>query len=362
MEMIETETKVVVLNEQPEFSACGEEEVQANYFILCEDDKQTALSKNVYDFKVAGMSILNWVVRVCDNQPIILKVSENDNVLDVIKPYISNNGYSVVLYANTPLLNKGHIRDLLGFVYRKHMNACKLKKGYVFKNDYISQVDEIYSIDTYDFASNDFFEVKNYEDLSYACEVLQKKVVSYHRKNGVYFENSSFVSLDATAEIGYNSTIYSGVSILNHSTIGDDARVGSGTVVSNSKIGEGVKIGKNVIIEDSVIKNDVVIESGSIIKGSVIGVNVKILASAKIVSSGVKDDCKIGELSAVLNGRLAENVQVGSVSKIVGDKSKTIIMNNSMIGSNCAIVDCNLAENTNISSNVTVISNKKVGE
>ena len=85
MEMIETETKVVVLNEQPEFSACGEEDVSASYFILCEDDKQTSLSKNVYDFKIAGMSILNWVVRVCDNQPTILKVLENDNVLDVIK-------------------------------------------------------------------------------------------------------------------------------------------------------------------------------------------------------------------------------------------------------------------------------------
>ena len=56
MEMIETETKVVVLNEQPEFSACGNEDVSASYFILCEEDINLELSKNVYDFKIAGMS------------------------------------------------------------------------------------------------------------------------------------------------------------------------------------------------------------------------------------------------------------------------------------------------------------------
>ena len=181
---------MVVLTEQPEFSVCGNDDVSASYFILCEEDVDSILSKEVQNYKIAGMSVLNWVVRVCESQPTILNIKTGDNVLDVIKPYINDAEYSVVLYANTPLLNKGHIKDLLGFVARKHMNVCKLKRGYVFKNEYISEVREIYSIDTYDFASNDFFEIKNYDDLDYAREVLQKKVIDYHKKNGVYFENT----------------------------------------------------------------------------------------------------------------------------------------------------------------------------
>ena len=211
MEMVETETNIVVLNEQPEFSASSEEEVSANYFILCEENAETALSKNVYDFKIAGMSILNWVVRACETQPVILKVSEGDDVLSAIKPHIGGAEYSVVLYANTPLVNKGHLKDLLCYVSRKRMNACKLKKGYVFKNEYISHVDEIYSIDTHDFASNDFYEVKNYDDLSYVQDILSKKVINYHKKNGVYFDNPNFVTIDATTDIGYASTIASGL-------------------------------------------------------------------------------------------------------------------------------------------------------
>lgn len=359
MEMVETETKVVVLNEQPEFSACGDENVSANYFILCEEDSSNSLGKNVYDFKIAGMSILNWVVRVCENQPIILNVSQNDNVLDVIKPYIGGSEYSVVLYANTPLLNKGHVKDLLGFVARKHMNACKLKKGYVFKNDYISNVDEIYSIDTYDFASNDFFEVKNYDDFEYAGEVLRKKVIKYHMKNGVYFENTSLVNVDATTEIGYGSTIASGVSILSHSTIASGFKAGVNCVVSNSKIGEDVKLGKNVLIEDSVIKDNVVIESGAIIRGSVIGNSVKISAGAKLVGAGVKDESRIGELSSVVNSRIAENVSIGKCSVVLGEHETSIIMKNSLIGSNVNVVNSKLTELTEIESGNSVISNKK---
>ena len=360
--MIETETRVVVLNEQPEFSTCNNDDVSASYFILCEEDANLPLSKNVQDYKIAGMSILNWVVRVCETQPTILKVNHNDDVLKVIKPYLGDSEYSVVLYASTPLLNRGHIKDLLGFVARKHMNACKLKKGYVFKNEYIENVDEIYSIDTYDFASNDFFEVKNYEDLSYAQEMLQKKVIDYHRKNGVYFENSNLTVVDATTEIGYNSSIAAGVSILSHSTISDGFKAGSNSVVSGSKIGDNVKIGKNVLIEDSVIKNGAVIESDVVIKNSVIGNNVKVSAGVKLISTGVKDDAKIGELSQIVNSRIAENVYVGVCSSVIGDKETSVVMQNSLLGANVKVVDSKLSEATNVPSNSVIISNKKVNE
>lgn len=362
MEIVETETKAVVLNEQPEFSACDDVDVSASYFILCEEDLDTSLSKNVYDFKIAGMSILNWVVRVCDEQPTILKVSKYDDVLRAIKPYLGDSDYSVVLYANTPLLNKGHIKDLLGFVSRKHMNVCKLKKGFVLKNDYIANVDEIYSIDTYDFASNDMFEVKNYDDLSYAGEVLSKKVINYHKKNGVYFENPSLVNIDATTEIGYGSKISAGVSVLNHSTVFDGVKIDVGTVVSNSKIGEDVKIGKNVLIEDSVIKDGVQIESGAVVKGSVVGQSVKIGACSKIVASGIKNDSIVHELAEISNARIAENCEICKCAKVLGNKITTLVSKDSLVGANATVVDCKLQEKFEIETCGKVISNKKVND
>jgi 6-phosphofructokinase 1 len=45
--------------------------------------------------------------------------------------------YTVVLYANTPLVSKTHLKDLLEYVSIKRLNVCKLKKGFILKNDYI---------------------------------------------------------------------------------------------------------------------------------------------------------------------------------------------------------------------------------
>ncbi len=360
MEMIETESNVVVLNEQPEFSTAEQENVSASFFVLCEENDDSNFSQNIYDYKVAGMSILNWVIRACDKEPVILKVSEGDNVIETIRPYLENTDYSVVLYASTPLLNKGHIKDLLGFVARKRMNACKLKKGFVFKNDYIVNVDDMYSIDTYDFASNDFFEIKNQADISLVQDILEKKVLAYHKKNGVYFENESHVVVDATTEVGYSSVLGAGAKVLNHSSIENNVKIGANSVISNSKIGEDVEIGLNVVIDGCVVKGGVKIGDGVILKNSVIGNNVVVETGSIVSGSGIKDESSVGEMVKLLNVRLGENVHIGKCAKIVGDKISTIIMKNTIIGANSVIVDSKIAESSELESNKTVIENKRV--
>ena len=360
MEMIETESNVVVLNEQPEFSAAEQENVSASFFVLCEENDASQFSQNIYDYKVAGMSVLNWVIRACDREPVILKISDGDNIIEQIRPYIENTDYSVVLYATTPLLNKGHIKDLLGFVARKRMNACKLKKGFVFKNEYILNVDDMYSIDTYDFASNDFFEIKNHADISLVQDILEKKVLAYHKKNGVYFENESQVVVDATTEIGYSSIVGAGVKVLNHTSIENNVSVGANSVISNSKIGEDVEIGLGAIIEGSVVKGGVKIGDGVIMKNSVVGNNVVIETGTIVTNSGIKDESSVGEMVRLSNVRLGENVHIRKLSKVLGEKFSTIIMKNTVIGANSVVIDSKIAESSELESNCTVIENKRV--
>ena len=62
------------------------------------------------------MSILNWVVRACGAMPKILKIDSETDPIAVVKPYVDYSAeYSVVFYADTPLLNKLHINDLMNF-------------------------------------------------------------------------------------------------------------------------------------------------------------------------------------------------------------------------------------------------------
>ena len=320
MEMIETVNNVVVLNEQPEFIAVSSDEVSANYFVLCENSQGNGLTKPVHEYTIAGMSVLNWVVRACEKQPVVLNVPENADVLEVVKPYAKSADYSVVLYADTPLVNKGHIKDLLAFVARKQMNACKLKRGFVFRNDYILNVDEIYSIDTYDFATNDFFEIKSLEDLAFAQVSLLKKVISYMQKKGVYFENANMVTVDALTDIGYGTSVAPNASIIRGSLIGTNSKISANSLVSGSKVGNNVHIGRGAMIVDSIVKDGSYIEDGSIVKDSLIGENCAIGFACKVVGSGLKSNAKVGKLSTVTDSKFTDAVEIGENKVMIKNK------------------------------------------
>ncbi len=357
MDMLENESSVVVLNEQPEFSTEISEEYSADYFILCEENE---FHENLFENKVAGMSLLEWVSRACEEKPMVIKIAPGDDALRVVKPYLGRAEYSVVLYANTPLVTKKHLKDLLGFVGRKRMNACKLKKGYVFRNEYISGVDEIYSIDTYDFASCDFFEVKSQEDLTYVQNLLMGKIISYHRRNSVYFENSNIVTVDANVNIGRNTKIASGVSLLNNSTLGENNIIAENVIISGSKLGDGVVLYPGAKVIDSIVKDKAIIGENAVIKKSVISEDVKVGVSATIVSSGVKNDSEIQNGVLLDDARIAENVVISKGSKILGEKEPAVVLSNSIIGAGTVVSGIKLAEGSLVASGTILTS--KAGE
>lgn len=362
MEMYEELDNYIVIDEEPEFMAETEEEISATYFILCESSNGQVLPKNIYEYEICGMTSLNWVARACDGQPVVLRANEGDEIIKLIRPFVKNTDYSVVLFANTPLVNKQHLKDLLGFVDRKHMNACKLKKGYVFKNDYILRNDEIYSVDTYEFSSNDFFEVNTLEDLSIAQESLAKKVLSYHMLHGVYFERPEVGSVDATSEIGYNTYVSSNVSIVKNSTVGENCEIKEDAIIKGSKIGDNVVIGEGAFIISSVIKDGAKIDSRAFIKNSVIGENVEIAENVSVINSGIKANSVVEECSKINKARVAENVKIGKFCKLIGELQPAIVLTGSILDANVEVLGARVEANTTITANKKIMEDVDGGE
>lgn len=351
METVEEYKNVRIINNEPEFCACDSTCVSADFFILCEENKQL-FGKDIFDLEVCGMSLLNWVVRACGKQPKILKVEADADPVSVVRPYIDDGvEYSVVFYADTPLLNKTHVSDLLGFIDRKRMNVCKFKRGLVFRNEYIKENDEIYSIDEYDFASNDFFVVSSYEDFAFAKKHLTNKVVDYHKRNGVFFENDSNLSIDANTEIGYYSKISNGVSIIDGSKIGESSVIFKNATVSGSAIGNGSVIGEGTIIKNSIIKENAHIGDGAIIINSVIGKNISIETGAKVVSSSLRDGVVVKNFAVIDDGRIGENCVIQKHSKILGLTEKTVIGAGSDIGACSLVCDSVLSADSVVDNN-----------
>ena len=259
-------------------------------------------------------------------------------------------------------MNKQHIKDLLGYVDRKHMNACKLKKGFVFSNDYILSNDEIFSVDTYEFSSNDFYEVNSLEDISYAQEMLSKKVLSYHMQKGVYFERPEVGSVDATSDIGEKTIVASNVSVVKNSIVGKHCEIKEDAIIKGSKVGDNVVIGECAIIISSIIKDGAKIESRALIKNSVIGENVEVLDNVRIINSGIKENTVIEESCQINKARVAENVHIGKFSKLIGELKPAIVLSGSVLDANVEVLGATVHENSTITVNKTILEDVYGGQ
>ncbi len=353
METMEEYKTIRIINDEPEFCEGQKPEVLADFFILCEEEK--LFGQNIYELKICGMSLVNWVVRVCGKQPKILKVQKGDDALEKIRPYIDGCvEYSVVFYADTPLLNKSHILDLLEFVDRKRMNVCKLKRGFVLRNDYFLDNEDFYSIDEYDFSSNDFLQVQDFDTFGKAKEVLSQKIIDFHRRNGVKFENEKTISIDANVKIGEFSKIDSGVSLLNGSILGNNCVVGKNTKISGSKLGENIKIGDNSMVIDSIIKNNVFVGDDVILKNSVAGNNVIIELGSRLSSSSLRDKAVIKTFVTIDEGRIGENSIIQKHATILGLTGRVVIGHGSEIGAKSEIIDCEIEANSFIENGTKI--------
>jgi len=335
----------VIVNNDRDFIENDNVDVSATYIVLCEDNYENNVNKAMYDYKVSGLSLAEWVAMACESRPVFITINKNEKFLNLIKPYMENNDYTIVLYADTPLVSKTHLKDLLGYVERKRLNVCKLKRGYILKNEYISQVDEIYSSLVYDLSSNDFFQVSNFNDVEKIRETLESRMFGFHKKNGVIFYNQDSAIVDANVQIGYGTKIAGGSSLLKNSLIGKNVDIQANAVIINSKIGDGVTIGASCLIENSIVKSGSVLRPQTLLSHSVIGESVIIGIGSKIVSSAVKDNVGIGDFCNIESINVLENVKIGVASTIVGVDVVAAIDENSVIQAGAKIIRKNMENN-----------------
>ncbi len=320
--LTETISSVIVVNDEPEFIADSQEKIDANTIILCEE-KTFGGDRNIFEYEILGKSILSWVERVCDVTPIVLRISEDEDFLTLIKPYLKDKEYTVVLYANTPLISKSHLSDIFSFAKRKRLAVCKLKKGYIMSTAYAKSADEILSVDSYDVASNDFFEVNSPEDFVEVSEVLKSRLIAHHLGSGT--EIACSVSLDADVLVGENSKILPGAVLSSGSTVGAEVVIGENAIIRNSKIGDGTAVGAGAIIQDSILKNNVKIEAGAVIKHSVVGDNSDVNVGASLVDSAIKSNVIVDSNACLDKVCVEDNAEIGKLSRLAGGKDALLI-------------------------------------
>lgn len=302
-----------------------EEDISVSCFVMLTDSPLMYVKGGSYNLDLLGLEMFQYVVRACPSVPACIKFDEkNDNLLALIKPYLKDTEYTLVLFSDTPLVTKSNILNILDFAKTKGLNVCKLTRGYVFKTEYIKRVDEIYAPSTYYFEEEDFMMAVTYKQLYIISETLKNRIISYHMQNGVYFKSPDTTYIEANVSIGGGAVIEPFVSLIGDTDIGEDAVIGCKSVLRNAKILSGAQIC------GAYIDGGVVMENAKVKMGAKLFSQTAIKEGAEVYEDAILSNAIIGSHSMVGKGTIInylncdENVCIGDNCKIIGTKEKPV--------------------------------------
>lgn len=216
--------------------------------------------KRSFDTKIWGKTMTEWVALAFDKCPIFeIETTEEADILDTIRPHLTNHKYTAVFYADTPLLRRKIFLSCLDYTQSKGMNVCKFERGYVFKTDYVKSAEKLYSASLPNFIGlQDFMVVDNMKSLVEAQSVLKNRIIDFHLKNGVQFIDSTWTNIDADVIIGENSVIYPQNVLQGKTVIGDNVTLQVGNTIIDSAIGNGCNIMHSVIVGSKITPNSTI--------------------------------------------------------------------------------------------------------
>lgn len=184
--------------------------------------------------------------------------------------------------------------------------------------------------------------VNNRVALAEASRIMRERINEQHMTNGVSIidPNSTYIEIDV--EIARDTVVEPNTYIKGRTTIGEDAFIGLGSVISDSQLADGVEIKQSVIEESIIGKNSDVGPNSHLRTGSVLGESVHIGNYVEVKKSTIGNLSKAGHHTYIGDAEIGVDVNVGCgvvVANYNGiTKNKTIIGDNSFIGSNATLV------------------------
>ncbi len=175
-----------------------------------------------------------------------------------------------------------------------------------------------------------------------ASEVIRKRILEYHMKDGVTIIDPNSTFIDDRVKIGMDTVIYPGTIIEGSTEIGEDCMIGPNSRIISSTIGSCVEIVNSIVVE-SVIGNNTSIGPFAYIRPeNRIGSNVKIGDFVELKKSVIGDKTKIPHLSYIGDTTVGKNTNIAcgviTVNYNGKEKNRTDIGNNTFVGCNVNLI------------------------
>lgn len=266
--------------------------------ILLIDNPAFKTKKPSYKQKLFGKSMVDWIeFAVGDLSIKHVKASLTDDIVNLVKPHLTDKKYTAVFYSDTPLLQQKTFLEIMEYIKVKRLSVVKLTRGYVFETDYIKTLDTMYSPQQAYFEEEDFIAAYNLKQLGMINDILKMRILNFHLKNGVKIVDTASTYIDADVTIESNVVIEPNNFIKGKTTIE-----------------EGVHLKEFNVIKDSFILKDAKVER-STVKDSVIGKECEVGPFAYIHNESIMEQqSEVGSFVELKRGKLERRAKVKRLS------------------------------------------------
>lgn len=212
-----------------------------------------------YDISLLGKKMWEWVAAAAPGKVTTTTCSAESDVLSLIKPFLGNAKYTLVLYSDTPLITSKTVAEIITYAASRDMNVLRLVRGYVFNTEWAKNAFGIASTLTQHFNEEEFFTVSSCAQIPMALDMIKMRVLEHLMQTGVVIFDPSSTYIDADVMIESGVQIHANNTIRGKSLICKGSVLESGNFIENSIIKENCRIFNSHIVQEKIEANTTVI-------------------------------------------------------------------------------------------------------
>jgi len=290
-----------------------------------------------------GKSLIEWVKAALDDKCTVVDYDKDVEIPKAVAGIVdANSVYTVVLFADTPLITKKTVLEAVAMCDKLGLNVLKMTRGYVFKSSYLRTAEKIFAAKTYFFDEEDFITAQSYRQLALISDILRQRILSYHMDRGVYFVDMASSYVDCNVVIGKDVIIEPNNTLKGRTIIKNGVTLQPGNIIEDSIIGDNAVINSSQIFKSAVGDNSHVGPYAHLRPDSIIGADCHIGGFVEIKKSVLGQGSKVAHLSYVGDCRMGRNCNIGGgviFANYDGKKKHTTRLgDNVFVGSNSVVI------------------------
>jgi bifunctional UDP-N-acetylglucosamine pyrophosphorylase / glucosamine-1-phosphate N-acetyltransferase len=154
--------------------------------------------------------------------------------------------------------------------------------------------------------------VNDRADLMEAEELAQRRIIEQHARSGVTFLHPGTTRIEADVQIGLDTVIGPGVSLLGATTIGKSCTIGPHTTARDSQIGDAASVVQSFLVEVEVQDRAKIGPFAYLRPGTIVRHDAKVGTFVEVKNSDIGEGSKVPHLSYIGDADVGEGSNLGA--------------------------------------------------